>query len=320
MNNLFFKLIKFFAYPFKEKLLGLSKDFYEKKIFNTGLILSKRNRQKKIKDFSEVEFSSFSQWGDDGIIDWLIEKLNLKNKNFIEIGVQDYWESNTRFLLKKRNWNGLLIDMSNTDIKKIKTQSIYWKHNLLAKNHFITRDNVNKIFKHYNFDKKLSLLSLDIDGNDYWILKNMNLKAEILVCEYNGLFGDINEITIPYKKNFNRKNEHYSNLYFGCSIKSLITLLKKKSYIFIGTNSAGNNAYFINKKRFKYIKNKIKNIKIFKPKFRESRNKQNKKTYLNLNESIKKISQKKIINLKNNKIIKIGDIKNFYSKKYLSNS
>ena len=58
--------------------------------------------------------------------------------------------------------------------------------------------------------------------------KNLNLKADIVICEYNGLFGDINDITVPYSKNFNRSKEHYSNLYFGCSIKSLISLLKKK--------------------------------------------------------------------------------------------
>ena len=208
--------------------------------------------------------------------------------------------------------------MSTADINKIQAQSIYWQHNLLAKKHFVTKDNINKILKQYNFDKKLSLLSLDIDGNDYWVLKNLNLKADIVICEYNGLFGDINEITVPYSKNFNRSKEHYSNLYFGCSIKSLISLLKKKNYIFVGTNSAGNNAYFVNNDRFKHIKNKIKEIKIFRPKFRESRNNQNKKTYLNINQSIKMIGEKKVFDLKSKKIVKIKNIKNFYSKNYLT--
>ena len=318
MKILLITVVKWILYPFKEIILSISKEMNEKLIFNKGLILSKKNtNKKKINNLSNVEFSSFSQWGDDGIIDWLIYNLKIKDKRFIEIGVQDYWESNTRFLLKKRNWDGLLIDMSKKDIKNIKSQSIYWRYNLLAKNYYVTAENINKIISENNFDKKISLFSLDIDGNDYWILKNLNVRPEIIVCEYNGLFGDINKITVPYKKTFNREKEHYSNLYFGCSIKSLTSLLKLKGYIFIGSNSSGNNAYFVKKAKFKHLINKLKTIKVFKPKFRESRNLKNKKTFLNYKDSLIKIRKKKILDLDNNKMIKIESIKKFYSKKYL---
>ena len=111
-------------------------------------------------------------------------------------------------------------------------------------------------------------MSLDIDGNDYWVMEKLKIKADLIICEFNGIFGDIHEITIPYKKNFDRSKEHYSNLYYGCSIRSLISLFLKKKYHFIGTNSAGNNAYFLNKENFDLIKNRIRKIKIFSPKFR----------------------------------------------------
>ena len=118
----------------------ISKEFIEKDIFNKGLILSKKNNSKlkKINDLSDVEFSVFSQWGDDGIIDWLNYQLRFKHKRFVEIGVEDYWECNTRFLLKKNNWSGLALDMSKICIDKIKSQSIYWKNDLRAKTVFIT--------------------------------------------------------------------------------------------------------------------------------------------------------------------------------------
>ena len=87
----------------------------------------------------------------------------MKNKKFVEIGIQDYWECNTRFLLKKRNWDGLIIDMSNSYIEKIKNQNIYWKHSLIAKQIEITKDNINKTLIEANFDKNIGLLSLDID-------------------------------------------------------------------------------------------------------------------------------------------------------------
>ena len=96
MKILLITVAKWILYPFKEIILSISKEMNEKLIFNNGLILSKKNIYNKINDLSNVEFSSFSQWGDDGIIDWLIDNLKIKNKRFIEIGVQDYWESNTR--------------------------------------------------------------------------------------------------------------------------------------------------------------------------------------------------------------------------------
>ena len=86
-------------------------------------------------------------------------------------------------------------------------------------------------------------------------------------------------------------------MYFGASLKAITELLNKQ-YLFIGTNSAGNNAFFVNKKYSKYIKNKIINKKIFKSKFRESRNKMNKLNYLNKIESIKVIKQKKLFDIK----------------------
>ena len=241
---------------------------------------------------------------------------NAASVNVVSMGFPEYFDKKG---IDTSKWlfypNG--VDDIFVNHKNIKSQSIYWRYNLLAKNYYVTAENINKIISENNFDKKISLFSLDIDGNDYWILKNLNVRPEIIVCEYNGLFGDINKITVPYKKTFNREKEHYSNLYFGCSIKSLTSLLKLKGYIFIGSNSSGNNAYFVKKAKFKHLINKLKTIKVFEPKFRESRNLKNKKTFLNYKDSLIKIRKKKILNLDNNKMVKIENIKKFYSKKYL---
>lgn len=319
MKFLLIKFLKFILFPFKGILSSISQEYSEKELFNTGLILSKQNnlRFKKIKNLSEVEFSVFSQWGDDGIIDWLNYILNFKKKRFVEIGVQDYYECNTRFILKKKNWSGLVLDMSKKYIDKIKSQSVYWKHNITAKKAYVTAENINQILTKYNYSKNISLLSLDIDGNDFWVMKKLKINADLIICEFNGIFGDIHEITVPYKKNFDRTREHHSNLYYGCSIKSLVTLLLKKNYFFIGTNSAGNNAYFINATHYQRVKKRIREFKIFPPKFRESRNKKFQKTFLPLKKSINLIQEKNVYNLKKKKLIKIKDLKKIYSKNFL---
>ena len=102
----------------------------------------------------------------------------------------------------------------------------------MDKNEFITKDNVNNIIKRIKVPKKLGLLSLDIDGVDYWVLKELSvLDPSIIICEYNSLFGQKKSVTVPYKKNYIRTVEHYSNLYYGASIKAFINLMKKRNFV-----------------------------------------------------------------------------------------
>src|SRR5687767_12061230 len=85
------------------------------------------NETLKSSNIQDYEFKVFSQWGDDGIIQYLIATINLPYKTFIEFGVQDYSESNTRFLLMNNNWRGLIMDGSSKNIEFIKRASYYWK-------------------------------------------------------------------------------------------------------------------------------------------------------------------------------------------------
>ena len=126
-------------------------------------------------------------------------------------------------------------------------------------------------------NKKIGILSIDIDGNDYWIWKEISvIDPMIVIIEYNSTFGQNHKISIPYDKNFDRSKAHYSNLYWGASIEALKFLADKKGYKFLTTNSAGNNAYFIKENIFDKLETNIKK-NIFQSKFRESRDKDGKK-------------------------------------------
>jgi|TARA_B110000261_G_C13074669_1_gene353570 hypothetical protein len=302
---------------FKKYLSLIFKRIFEEKIHKEltlkAKILSFKNKSlKSIKDLSEVEFQVYSQWGEDGIIDWLINKFPEISKSFLEIGTENYKESNTRFLLSNNNWNGFLIEADKAAVKDIKSQRIFWKHNLRVENEFITKDNINEIVKKINVPKKLGLLSLDIDGVDYWILNNLSfLEPSIVVCEYNSLFGQKKSVTVPYKKNFIRSEEHYSNLYYGASIKAFIDMMKKKNYFLIGTNSAGNNAFFIEKKLWNKARKLIIEKKVFVSKFRESRNAKGKLNFLDKKKCLEVIKNKHMIDLKDNRKKRIHELKLF---------
>lgn len=221
----------------------------EQQLLMLGRLLSETVKSKKdIASLNEVEFKVFSQWGDDGIIQWLVNNLEFPNKTFVEFGVENYRESNTRFLMMHNNWSGLVMDGSEPNVEQIINSEYFWKYNLSAKTVFIDTDNINNILSSSGLGKEVGILHVDIDGNDYWIWKEINVISPIVVIlEYNSVFGIDRAITIPYDKAFYRTNAHYSNLYFGASLRALHQLSGEKCYSFIGCNSAGNNAYFVRK-------------------------------------------------------------------------
>ena len=112
------------------------------------------------------------------------------------------------------------------------------------------------------------------------------------------LKGEKKSITVPYKENFIRSKEHYSNLYYGASIQAFIDIMKTKNYFLIGTNTAGNNAFFVRKDLWKVLNKMILNKKIFMSKFRESRDQKGKLSFLDKKESLNLIRNKHVIDLK----------------------
>jgi len=201
------------------------------------------------KNISLNEFRVYSQWGEDGIIQFLLRYIEIPQKIFVEFGVQNFTESNTRFLLVNNNWAGLLIEASENDVQYIKQDSeIYWQYNLKIANAFITKDNINQIFLENGLQGNIGLLSIDIDGNDYWVWQAINvISPAIVIVEYNFRFGKDKAVTIPYDKDFIRSQAHHSMIYYGASLKALYQLGQQKGYVFVGCNSAGNNAFFVRK-------------------------------------------------------------------------
>jgi hypothetical protein len=196
----------------------------------------------------EAEFRVFSQWGEDGILQFLVRHVPIEKNTFVEFGVQDYLESNTRFLVVKDNWSGLVIDGNVENIEKIRHSEIYWRHNIRAECAFVTRDNINDVIRSAGIGGDIGLLSVDIDGNDYWVWQAIDaVKPRIVVTEYNARFGADRAVSVPYDPQFVRGGAHYSMIYYGASLAALAQLGEAKGYALIGCNSAGNNAFFVRK-------------------------------------------------------------------------
>ncbi len=259
--------------------------------------------------WDDYGFQVFSQWNEDGLIQYLINHVEIENKTFIEFGVEDYSECNTKFLLMHDNWTGLCMDGSSKAMEKLRNNSLYWKYTIESKAAFITKENINQLISESGFTGDVGLLSIDIDGMDYWVLDAIDcIKPRIIICEFNPIFGAKEKVSVPYKSDFYRTNAHYSNLYWGASLGAFDDLAKKNGYKLVCLNSGRHNAFFIRKD----VKNNVPEVSVERAfreaKFRESRDKKGNLTFLSLKQGRKIIGDLEVLDINTGKSKKIKDL------------
>lgn len=290
-------------------LAEIQRAMQEQKILTARLHIQHLRARGILENLQDAEFSVFSQFGDDGIIQYLTANIELITASFVEVGVEDYKESNTRFLLINDNWKGLVIDSSTPFVKRIREDPIYWRHELTAVDQFITAENINTTLRANGCAGELGLLSLDVDGNDYWLWRALDVVRPIIVIvEYNSVLGKTRAVTVPYDPEFQRTKAHHSNLYYGSSLKALDLLARDKGYGFVGSNSAGNNAYFVRLDRIGNLKTVAVEDGHVESRFRESRDEEGRLTHLSGAERRQVIAELPVLDLETNELIKIGDI------------
>ena len=272
----------------------------ETQLLALGRLLSNQQVLFHSSEINEYEFKIFSQFGDDGLIQYLVRNLEIANKTFIEFGVENYQESNTRFLLMNNNWSGFVLDGSPFKIQNLRSKPWFWKYDLRCEAAFITKENIDRLMTSTGF-KDLGILHIDIDGNDLHILEEMDftdLNPSLVIMEYNAIFGNSRPICTPYSENFVRTQAHFSNTYYGASLPALDIVARKKGYILVACNEAGNNAYFVRKDLLnEKIKEKSLESAYREAKFRESRNELGQLSYLNQPERQAQIQDLEVFNV-----------------------
>jgi hypothetical protein len=218
----------------------------EKQLINQGRILAHLNSKEKFADLSDYEFKVFSQWGEDGIIQHLVGAMPGIPQSFVEFGVEDFTESNCRFLMMKDCWSGYIVDGSEKNCAAIRNADWHWKHDLTVRCDFIDRDNIDQLLRPSGFYPEPGILSVDIDGVDWFVLNALDTwRPWIIIVEYNGLFGSLEKVSVPYDPTFVRYQKHYTGLYWGASLGAFDELLSSRGYQLAGTNKAGSNAFFV---------------------------------------------------------------------------
>ena len=292
-------------------LKRLSSQLEDAKILAGRLLADQLRSAVPEHGLESVEFKVFSQFGEDGILQYLINRCAVTEdlRTFVEFGVGDYEESNTRFLLMNNNWRGLVIDGSDSNTAHIRRQSWYWRHDLTAVQAFVDAENIDALISGNGFTGAIGILSIDIDGNDYWVWQAIkSVRPVIVVAEYNSLFGATHAVTIPYDKSFVRSRAHYSNLYWGASLAALDCLARSKGYVCVGSNSAGNNVFFV-RQDFAGMLRAVSPAQAYvRARFRESRDARGALDYLAWEERLGLIRELPVYHLDRLETISIGQI------------
>jgi hypothetical protein len=201
----------------------------------------------------------------------------------------------------------MVIDGSQENVSKIINSEYYWKYDLTAKAAFIDRENINSLLSVPGMNPEVGILSIDLDGNDYWILKQISAVSPIiLIVEYNSVFGIDRSLTIPYDPKFRRTAAHHSNLYWGASLPAFRGWCDKNGFAFVGCNSAGNNAYFVRRDKLNAVVQEVPlQAGFVVSKFRDSRGRDGRLTYLTGDRRLAEIRGMPIFNLETDKLEEI---------------
>lgn len=181
-------------------------------------------------DLSLYEKKVYSQNGEDGIIEKLLSLIGIRYNFFVEFGVEDGTECNTKYLEETFKIDGIRFDSEHSDLNK------------KIHKHRLNRENVIEIFSQYNIPLKMDVLSIDVDFNDFYIWQEIQkvYTPNIVVIEYNSNFKLENKIVV-YDPNGSWDHTNY----FGAGIVPLFNLGKKCGYDLVYADNNGVNLFFV---------------------------------------------------------------------------
>lgn len=207
----------------------------------------KRAEKNELPAFSDTGFRVFSQFEEDGLLLFIFSVIGMENKQFVEIGSDDGVNSNSANLYFNFGWHGLFIDGNPKAIKRGQKFFSKYPHTWFYQPTFVcskvNRENVNALITNAGFKGEIGLLSIDIDGNDYWVWDAITaVEPQVVIIETHNEFG-MENIVVPYDPNYFYPGKH--PVYHGASPVAMTKLANKKGYRLVGANELGSNFIFV---------------------------------------------------------------------------
>jgi hypothetical protein len=188
-------------------------------------------------------FKVYSQHDEDGIIQEIFRRIGRSARTFVEFGVETGIECNTVKLLVE-GWRGLWIEANAQACKQITSSfdPFLKDKQLTLLQSLVTAENINTLIRSGDLDREIDLLSIDIDFNDYWVWKAIEVVSpRVVTIEYNAGLRPPLSLTVPYQPNRGGDGTNF----FGASLEALVRLGRRKGYRIVGCNISGSNAFFV---------------------------------------------------------------------------
>ena len=190
-------------------------------------------------DLSLYELSIFSQNGEDGVLQEIFRRIGTTNRTFVEIGASAN-EANAVLLADVLGWTGMFVDASTAEssalIKKYASSD-----RVAIIEALVTPQNLVDILQSNSCPTNFDLLSIDVDGNDYWLWEAIGpFKPRVVVIEYNSALGPI---TATVKHYVSDSWDGTSD--FGGSVKAFAALGERLGYRLVHAESTGVNLFFV---------------------------------------------------------------------------
>lgn len=194
------------------------------------------------------EFKVSSQGGEDGLIAFIFSEIGVTDRRFVEFGVGDGRECMCANLAIWFGWSGLMLESDAAAAKAAYEHYADLERpgsDVQVRQAHVTAENINEVIAETGIEGEIDLLSVDIDGNDYWLWEAMHVvRPRVVVIEYNASLG-LRPVTVPYDPGFVRWRKHPSGWYHGASLSALARLGARRGYDLVGTDSGGVNAFFV---------------------------------------------------------------------------
>jgi hypothetical protein len=194
---------------------------------------------------------AYSQNGEDGALLYIFALTGVETKRAVEICAGDGIECNSANLIINHGWDGLLVDGDAENVER--GRRFYARlpdtvvHQPLVQQAWVTAENVNDLVQDAGFAGPIDLLSLDLDGIDYWVWNALEaVQPRVVVAEYADILGPDLAVTVPYDPHWRTNHEaHGSNNYQSASLLAFVKLARRKGYRLVGVERLGFNAFFV---------------------------------------------------------------------------
>jgi hypothetical protein len=194
-------------------------------------------------DLLAERFRGRSQNEEDGITLGIFERAGATNRRFVELGCGSNG-GNSGFLAAELGWSGLMVDARDDFVEEARALN---PSTIVGVSTWITRDNVNSLISDHDLAGEVDLLSIDIDGNDYWLWEAITIcNARLVITEYNSIFGPNRAVAVPYADDFDRHRvKGLGRVYYGASLAAFAALAGRKGYRLVAVEPRGTNAFWL---------------------------------------------------------------------------